>query len=63
MARCDRGGRDRDTALWPDCLHQARLYLHGQSSGDFQDKLLLGEDAAGLSTSTVTRLTMIWHEE
>jgi transposase-like protein len=41
------------------------LYLHGLSSGDFQDALpvLLGEDAAGLSASTVTRLTMIWREE
>jgi putative transposase len=41
------------------------LYLHGLSSGDFQEALpvLLGDDAAGLSPSTVTRLTLMWREE
>lgn len=41
------------------------LYLHGLSTGDFQEALpvLLGEDAAGLSPSAVTRLTHIWREE
>jgi transposase-like protein len=41
------------------------LYLHGLSSGDFQEALpvLLGEDAAGLSASAVTRLTLIWRDE
>lgn len=41
------------------------LYLHGLSTGDFQEALpvLLGEDAAGLSPSAVTRLTHVWREE
>src|SRR5581483_11217859 len=41
------------------------LYLHGLSTGDFQAVLptLLGEDAAGLSPSTITRLTQAWAEE
>jgi transposase-like protein len=41
------------------------LYLHGLSTGDFQEALpvLLGDDAAGLSASAITRLTYIWREE
>ena len=41
------------------------LYLHGLSTGDFQEALpvLLGDDAAGLSPSAVTRLTHVWREE
>jgi len=41
------------------------LYLHGLSTGDFQEALpvLLGQDAAGLSPSTVTRLTLVWRDE
>jgi putative transposase len=41
------------------------LYLRGLSSGDFREALrpLLGEDAAGLSGSVVTRLTGVWTEE
>jgi transposase-like protein len=41
------------------------LYLHGLSTGDFQEALpvLLGDDAAGLSPSAVTRLTHLWREE
>jgi transposase-like protein len=41
------------------------LYLHGLSTGDFQEALpvLLGDDAAGLSASAITRLTHIWREE
>ena len=41
------------------------LYLHGLSTGDFRQALpaLLGEDAAGLSPSAVTRLLGAWQEE
>lgn len=41
------------------------LYLHGLSTGDFQDALptLLGDDAAGLSPAAITRLTHVWREE
>jgi transposase-like protein len=41
------------------------LYLHGLSTGDFQQALptLLGDDAAGLSPSAITRLTHVWREE
>lgn len=41
------------------------LYLRGLSSSDFRESLssLLGEDAAGLSASTVTRLTASWTQE
>ena len=41
------------------------LYLHGLSSGDFREALpaLLGPEAAGLSPSTITRLTKSWTAE
>ena len=41
------------------------LYLRGLSTSDFQEALpvLLGSDAAGLSASTISRLTSIWQEE
>ncbi len=41
------------------------LYLRGLSTGDFKPALteLLGEDAAGLSASNITRLTTVWEEE
>lgn len=41
------------------------LYLRSLSTGDFQEALpvLLGEDAAGLSPTTITRLTHVWQEE
>lgn len=41
------------------------LYLHGLSTGDFQPALrdLLGEDAAGLSPSSISRLTAVWQAE
>jgi transposase-like protein len=41
------------------------LYLHGLSTGDFQEALpaLLGDDAAGLSPSAITRLTHVWRDE
>jgi putative transposase len=41
------------------------LYLRGLSTGDFQEALpiLLGEDAAGLSPTTIARLTAVWEAE
>jgi putative transposase len=41
------------------------LYLHGLSTGDFGPALrdLLGEDAAGLSPSSIQRLTEQWQAE
>src|SRR5215218_3619780 len=41
------------------------LYLHGLSTGDFEPALrdLLGEDAAGLSSSAISRLTKVWQTE
>lgn len=38
------------------------LYLRGLSTGNFQESLtlLLGEDASGLSSSAVSRLTVAW---
>ncbi len=41
------------------------LYLRGLSTGDFQEGLtaLLGENASGLSASSITRLVSCWQEE
>jgi transposase-like protein len=41
------------------------LYLRGLSTGDFKEGLaaLLGDDASGLSPTTITRLTSAWQEE
>ena len=41
------------------------LYLHGLSTGDFGPALrdLLGEDAAGLSPASISRLTKAWQSE
>jgi len=41
------------------------LYLRGLSTGDFSEALksLLGEDAAGLSPSTICRLTAEWEKD
>ena len=41
------------------------LYLHGLSTGDFGPALrdLLGEDASGLSASSIQRLTEQWQAE
>ena len=41
------------------------LYLRGLSTGDFREALpvLLGADAAGLSPTTITRLTAEWETE
>jgi len=41
------------------------LYLHGLSTGDFAPALrdLLGEDASGLSPSSISRLTKQWEDD
>jgi transposase-like protein len=41
------------------------LYLKGVSTGDFSEALaaLVGKDAKGLSSSTVSRLKTIWEDE
>lgn len=41
------------------------LYLRGLSTGDFKEALpaLLGEDAAGLSPTSISRLLSVWEEE
>jgi len=41
------------------------LYLRGLSTGDFREALeaLLGPQAAGLSPTTINRLTQMWQEE
>lgn len=41
------------------------LYLRGLSTGDFREALpvLLGEDAAGLSPTNITRMTAGWEKE
>ena len=41
------------------------LYLRGLSTGDFREAIpaLLGEDASGLSATTITRLTNQWEAE
>jgi putative transposase len=41
------------------------LYLRGLSTGDFKEGLaaLLGDEAPGLSPTTITRLTAAWQEE
>ena len=41
------------------------LYLRGLSTGDFREALpvLLGEDAAGLSPTNISRLTAAWERE
>src|SRR5258708_1532432 len=41
------------------------LYLRGLSTGDFREALpvLLGEEASGLSPTTITRLTAEWQKE
>lgn len=41
------------------------LYLRGLSTGDFKPALssLLGEDAAGLSATNISRLTSVWEDD
>jgi transposase-like protein len=61
------------SALLPPYLRKTKsieelipwLYLKGVSTGDFSDALaaLVGKDAEGLSSSTVSRLKAIWEDE
>ena len=61
------------SALVPPYLRKAKsveellpwLYLKGISTGDFSEALaaLLGPDAEGLSSSTITRLKAAWWDE
>jgi transposase-like protein len=61
------------SSLLPPCLRKTRsmeelipwLYLKGISASDFTEALsaLLGEDAPGLSPSTISRLKDIWQED
>ena len=68
------GGVPRRSVSDPAALHAALaqgrrgaaiLYLRGLSTGDFRPALegLLGEDAAGLSPTNITRLTASWEKE
>lgn len=70
-----RGGRQRFTSqILPPSLRRSPQVsavlpllrsLHGLSTGDFREALpgLLGEDAAGLSPTAITRLTATWRTE
>lgn len=70
----DSGERQRFTsAILPPYMRRSPkvsevlpvLYLRGLSTGDFKPALsdLLGEDAAGLSSTNIARLTDTWSEE
>lgn len=70
----DQGRRPRfSSKILPAYLRRTKsmeellpwLYLRGISTGDFDQALstLLGEDAGGLSASTVTRLKKVWGNE
>ena len=71
----DRGGQGRKftSNLVPPFLRCSAsinellpaLYLKGISTGDFGEALeaLLGKDAGGLSSSTISRLKRVWEEE
>ena len=72
--RDEQGGRRRFTSrLLPPYMRRSPkvaevlpiLYLRGLSTGDFRPALaaLLGEDAAGLSPTNITRLTTCWEQE
>lgn len=68
-----RQGIKFNSALLPPCLRKTKaveevlpwLYLKGISPGDFQKALqaLLGSEAKGLSSSTISRLKVIWEQE
>jgi transposase-like protein len=68
-----RQGIKFNSALLPPCLRKTKaveevlpwLYLKGISPGDFQEALqaLLGSEAKGLSSSTISRLKVIWEQE
>ena len=70
----DRDGKVRfSSALLPPYLRRTKtieellpwLYLKGVSTGDFQEALsvLLGQEAPGLSASTISRLKESWKDE
>jgi transposase-like protein len=70
----ERGGRQRFTSqILPPYMRRSPkvaevlpvLYLRGLSTGDFRPALqgLLGEDAAGLSATNISRLTAQWETE
>jgi len=70
----ERGERQRFTSeILPPYMRRSPkvaevlpvLYLRGLSTGDFKEALLalLGEDAAGLSPSAISRLLAVWEEE
>lgn len=72
--RGDAGEKIRFTSsILPPYLRKAKsieellpwLYLKGISTGDFQEALaaLLGTNAAGLSSTTISRLKAIWWDE
>jgi transposase-like protein len=72
--RVVEGDRQRFTSkILPPYLRRSKnvsevlpvLYLRGLSTGDFREALpvLLGDDAAGLSASSITRLVSVWQEE
>lgn len=71
----DRAGQGRKftSSLIPPFLRRSAsinellpaLYLKGVSTGDFGEALeaLLGKEAAGLSSSTISRLKQVWESE
>lgn len=70
----ERGQRQRFTSqILPPYMRRSPkvaevlpiLYLRGLSTGDFREALpvLLGEQASGLSPTTITRLTAAWEAE
>jgi putative transposase len=70
----DDGTRQRFTsAILPPYMRRSPkvaevlpiLYLRGLSTGDFQEalKALLGEEAAGLSASNISKLLSVWVDE
>jgi len=76
--RCRNKNKDSSVAkfsssILPPYLRRTRsiedvipwLYLKGVSTGDFQEALsaLLGDEAAGLSSTTITRLKGVWKNE
>jgi len=76
--RCRNKNKDSSVAkfsssILPPYLRRTRsiedvipwLYLKGVSTGDFQEALsaLLGDEAAGLSSTTITRLKGVWQNE
>jgi putative transposase len=72
--RDEQGGRQRFTSrILPRYMRRSPkvaevlpiLYLRGLSTGDFRPALegLLGEEAAGLSPTNISRLTACWEQE